>query len=127
MFLTGRRRASSVPDAFNNFLSESATRGAVKETRPLSDSSSLSAHTWRKVTASSRPKVPPAAGGALDLNPDLLSSRAIVSLALAPSEICCRCGESATSLDLKASIAARAFPLRYSEDDEGKISWESLW
>ena len=50
-----------------------------------------------------------------------------VPLALAPSEICCQCGESATSLDLKASIAARAFPQRYSEDVEGKISWESFW
>ena len=47
--------------------------------------------------------------------------------ALAPSEICRRCGESAISHDFVASIAARAFPLRYSDDDEVKISWESLW
>lgn len=50
-----------------------------------------------------------------------------VPLALALSEICRRCGESAIGPDLKASIAARAFPLRYSEDDEVRISWESLW
>ena len=48
-------------------------------------------------------------------------------LALAPSEICRRCGESAISPDLKASIASRPFPLRYSEDDKVKISCESLW
>ena len=30
------------------------------------------------------------------------------------------------SPDLKASIAARAFPLRYPEDDEVKTSWGSL-
>ena len=47
-------------------------------------------------------------------------------LALEPSEIRCRCGESAISPDLKASISARAFPLHFSEDDEMGMSWESL-
>ena len=45
---------------------------------------------------------------------------------LAPSEICHRWCESAISPDLKASIADRAFPPRYSEDDAVEISWESL-
>jgi len=42
----------------------------------------------------------------------------LVHLALAPSEICSRYGESATSPDLKTSIASRAFPLRCCDDDE---------
>ena len=39
-----------------------------------------------------------------------------VPLALAPLEICRRHGESAISPDLKASIAARAFPLRHYDE-----------
>ena len=49
-----------------------------------------------------------------------------VPFTLAPSEICRRCGESAMSPVLKASIPARAFLLRQSEGDEVKIGGNLL-
>ena len=90
MFLTGRRRASSVPDAFNILFFETATR------------------------------VPPDAGLALHLNPELLSSCVIVCLWHWHLR---RVVVNEASPDKTASIAARAFPLRHAEHEMG-ISWK---
>jgi len=50
-----------------------------------------------------------------------------VSLARALWEVCRRCDDSILEPELKAAVAAKAFGLRYSEDQEVKSGWEALW
>jgi len=50
-----------------------------------------------------------------------------VSLARALWEVCRRCDDATVEAELKAAIAAKAFGLRWSNDQEVKIGWESLW
>jgi len=50
-----------------------------------------------------------------------------VSLARALWEVCRRCDDETIQPELKAAIAAKAFALRWSSDQEVKNGWESLW
>lgn len=50
-----------------------------------------------------------------------------VSLARALWEVCRRCDDSMLESELKASIAAKAFTLRWNSEAEVKTGWEALW
>jgi len=50
-----------------------------------------------------------------------------IALARALAEVCRRCEDGSIETELRAAIAAKAFGLRYSDEQEVKTGWELLW